>query len=232
MKGKDAYGEFVIEAEELLESMGDRLTLLERDAEEGSVDPDRVNGLFRAMHTLKGLSGMLGLGRIAELSHTLENLMDEVRMGRVTFQQGALDALFAGVELLNRLVAGVSRSGSEEGIDIRPEIRRIRQVIEEKSAVGGEVTLEGVGLDERILATLTEYEEHRLLENLRRKRSLYRVEAHFSFDSFDGELKKLSERLKALGEIISTLPSSDESAPETLKFDLVVGADLPLEEMR
>ena len=38
-KSKSAYSEFVIEAEELLESMGDRLTALEKDAEEGTVDP-------------------------------------------------------------------------------------------------------------------------------------------------------------------------------------------------
>ena len=80
-KEKSAYAEFVNEAEELLESMGDRLTALEKDAEEGSVDPGMVNDFFRSMHTLKGLSGMLGLQNISELSHSLENLMDKLRMG-------------------------------------------------------------------------------------------------------------------------------------------------------
>jgi two-component system chemotaxis sensor kinase CheA len=231
-KGKAAYSEFVIEAEELLESMGDRLTALEKDAEEGTVDPGMVNDFFRSMHTLKGLSGMLGLQGISKLSHSLENLMDSLRMGKIDFQQGALDVLFSGIESLNKLVSQVSRTGSEEGIDIRAEIRRIGQVMDEKGGEEEEVSLDGIGLEKRILGTLTEYEEHRLLDNLRQKRTICRIEARFPFDSFDSMLNDLSEKLRSLGEIISTLPSSDESSPETINFDLVVGTGRSVEEVR
>jgi two-component system chemotaxis sensor kinase CheA len=62
-EGRDqaSFGEFVIEAEELLEALGDRLVQLERATEEDTVSPDTINDVFRSMHTLKGLSGMLGL---------------------------------------------------------------------------------------------------------------------------------------------------------------------------
>lgn len=231
-QGKSAYAEFVIEAEELLESMGDRLTALEKDAEEGNVDPGMVNDFFRSMHTLKGLSGMLGLQNISELSHSLENLMDKLRMGKISFQHGALDALFAGVDCLNRLVGKVSAADSEEGVDIRPELRRIQQAMDEKAEGDQDVSLAGVGLDRRILDTLTEYEEHRLLDNLRQKKSLYRIEARFSFESFDADLNAISEKLRALGEIISTLPSSDDSSPETINFDLVIGSEKSLGQVK
>jgi two-component system chemotaxis sensor kinase CheA len=231
-KGKSGNAEFVIEAEELLESMGDRLTALEKDAEEGNVDPGMVNDFFRSMHTLKGLSGMLGLQNVSELSHSLENLMDKLRMGKISFQHGALDALFSGVECLNRLVGKVSASDSEEGVDIRPEMRRIQQAIDEKAEGDQDVSLSGIGLDRRILDTLTEYEEHRLLDNLRQKKSLYRIEARFSFESFDADLNGISEKLRALGEIISTLPSSDDSSPETINFDLVIGSEKSLSQVK
>jgi two-component system chemotaxis sensor kinase CheA len=231
-KNKAAYSEFVIEAEELLESMGDRLTALEKDAEEGTVDPGMVNDFFRSMHTLKGLSGMLGLQGVSKLSHSLENLMDSLRMGKLDFQQGALDVLFSGIENLNKLVSQVSRTGSEEGIDIRAEIRRIDQVMDEKAGEEQEVSLDGIGLDKRILGTLTEYEEHRLLDNLRQKRTICRVVARFPFDSFDSLLNDLSEKLRSLGEIISTLPSSDEASPETINFDLVLGTGRSVDEIR
>lgn len=231
-KNKAAYTEFVSEAEELLESMGDRLASLERDAEEGNVDPEMVNDFFRSMHTLKGLSGMLGLKSISELSHSLENLMDKLRLGKLDFGQGAMDVLYSGVELLNKLVAKVSTAASEEGIDISTEMRRIAGVMEGKTTAGKELTLDDVGLDKRILGTLTEYEEHRLLDNLKKNRKLFRVEARFPFDSFDEDLNSLTEELKGMGEIISTLPSSDESSPETLNFDLVVGTEQPLEKVQ
>jgi two-component system chemotaxis sensor kinase CheA len=153
-------------------------------------------------------------------------------MGKIDFQQGALDVLFSGIESLNKLVAQVSRTGSEEGIDIRAETRRIDQVMDEKAGEEKDVSLEGIGLEKRILGTLTEYEEHRLLDNLRQKRTLCRIEARFPFDSFDSMLNDLSDKLRSLGEIISTLPSSDESSPETINFDIVIGTGRSVEEIR
>ena len=218
------FSEFVIEAEELLEALGDRLVQIERATDEDAVSPDAVNDVFRSMHTLKGLSGMLGLKGISELSHSLENLLDKVRLGKVKLHQGTLDVLYAGVELLTKIVGSVGRTGSEEGADIRPLARRIQLLLEEKSVGRQEVTLECVDLDRRILGTLTEYEEHRLLENVRAGRAIYRVEARFTFETFDKDLGAVSEKLKAIGEVISTLPSSDECSPDTINFDLVFGS--------
>ena len=133
---------------------------------------------------------------------------------------------------LNKLVAKVSTAGTEEGIDINAEMRRVAGVMEGKAAAGKELTLDDVGLDKRILGTLTEYEEHRLLYNLKKNRNLFRVEARFPFDSFDEDLNGLTEELKGMGEIVSTLPSSDESSPETLNFDLVVGTELTHEKVQ
>ncbi len=223
-RDRSTFGEFVIEAEELLESLADRLVQLERGADEGTVPPDTINDVFRSMHTLKGLSGMLGLRGISELSHSLENLLDRVRLGKVKLQQATLDVLYAGVEVLTKLVGSVGRNGTEEGADPRPVARRIQQILEEKSGARQEVTVESIDLDRRIIGTLTEYEEHRLLENVRAGSALYRVEARFPFETFDRELGSLTERLKAVGEIISTLPSSEESAPDSINFDLVLGS--------
>ena len=223
-RDRASFGEFVIEAEELLEALGDRLVQLERATEEDAVSPDTINDVFRSMHTLKGLSGMLGLKGISELSHSLENLLDKVRLGKIKLHQGTLDVLYAGVELLTKIVGAVGRTGTEEGADIRPVARRIQQLLEEKPGGRQEVTLDNVDLDRRIIGTLTEYEEHRLLENVRAGRALYRVEARFSFETFDKDLGAISEKLKAIGEIISTLPSSDESSPDTINFDLVFGS--------
>jgi len=224
-EGRDqaSFGEFVIEAEELLEALGDRLVQLERATEEDAVSPETINDVFRSMHTLKGLSGMLGLKGISDLSHSLENLLDKVRLGKVKLHQGTLDVLYAGMEMLAKIVGSVGRTGTEEGADIRPVARRIQQLLEEKSGERQEVTLGNLDLDPRIIGTLTEYEEHRLLENVRTGRALYRVEARFSFETFDKDLGAVSERLKAIGEVISTLPSSDESSPDTINFDLVCG---------
>ncbi|HYQ48020.1 MAG TPA: Hpt domain-containing protein, partial [Thermodesulfovibrionales bacterium] len=74
--------EFIAEAEELLQE-SQSLILEIQDTASSGVNPDTINALFRAMHTLKGVSGLFGLQGITKLSHALETLMDDVRLGKI-----------------------------------------------------------------------------------------------------------------------------------------------------
>ena len=69
----------------------------------GGLEP--VTGLFRALHTIKGMAATMGYERLAGLSHDAEHLLDAVRGGRVTptpelvaLMFDAIDAVAAGVE--------------------------------------------------------------------------------------------------------------------------------------
>ncbi|HEX9114130.1 MAG TPA: Hpt domain-containing protein, partial [Nitrospirota bacterium] len=75
--------EFLAEAEDILETANQALLAIENAREKGASDPDRVNALFRAVHSFKGLAGMFGLKEPSELSHRLEFLLDELRLGKV-----------------------------------------------------------------------------------------------------------------------------------------------------
>jgi two-component system, chemotaxis family, sensor kinase CheA len=48
-------------------------------------DAETINALFRSVHTVKGSSGMFGLTDIMNFSHTVENLLDNLRQGTVVF---------------------------------------------------------------------------------------------------------------------------------------------------
>ena len=52
-------------------------------ARQRPVDPELVNDVFRAVHTLKGLAGLFGAARMGALSHELEDLLDDLRLGRI-----------------------------------------------------------------------------------------------------------------------------------------------------
>ena len=80
----DAENEFLAEAQELVEGMSRDLLLLDQSMREGEPSPDLLNGLFRGVHTLKGLSGMFGFHTDGRLAHGLEDLLDHVRLGRAT----------------------------------------------------------------------------------------------------------------------------------------------------
>jgi two-component system chemotaxis sensor kinase CheA len=70
---------YFTESRELLDSMETSLLSLERE----SSDQDSINSVFRAVHTIKGNSGMFGYRRIGDFSHVLENLLVCVRNGSV-----------------------------------------------------------------------------------------------------------------------------------------------------
>ena len=69
--------DFVVEAEEILDGLAEDLERSHEQLEAtGKVKPDRLNKIFREMHSLKGLASMFNLERISTLSHDLESLLD------------------------------------------------------------------------------------------------------------------------------------------------------------
>ena len=91
--------------------------------------------------------------------------------------------------------------------------------------------LDRLELDAQVRAVFTEYEEHRLRENVRRGVALFRVRAAFDLSDFDTGLAELNARLKPLGEVVSTLPSSEPGGVTGIAFDLIFGAKVPEHEL-
>jgi two-component system chemotaxis sensor kinase CheA len=82
------------------------------------------------------------------------------------------------------------------------------------------------------LKSLTEYEEHRLKENIEEGNRIYSVQVGFSFVDFDVRLKSLTELLNNSGEVISTLPVIDPDITEGIHFKLIYGTNLDENSVR
>src|SRR5205085_5195490 len=76
-------------------------------------DHELVNDAFRAVHTLKGLSSLFGVARMSTLSHHLEDLLDDLRLGRVELTAKVLDVLFRAVDVYGQILAAL-RAGEAE----------------------------------------------------------------------------------------------------------------------
>lgn len=220
-----ALKEFVAEAEEILEGLSEDLEAAHEQFESSKkVRPDRVNKIFREMHSLKGLASMLGLERITKLSHGLESLLDGVRMGKTPFSSGLFSLLDESRKMLRQLVAEAGLG--EEVSDVTALIAKIEQGGKVQAAAP--VQSSGLLLDEQTLKSLTEYEEHRLRENIEEGNHLYAIRVGFSFSDFDVRLRALAEKLGAIGEVVSTLPVVDPAITDGLHFRLLFGARLSL----
>ncbi len=220
-----ALKEFVAEAEEILEGLSEDLEAAHEQFESArKVRPDRVNKIFREMHSLKGLASMLGLERITKLSHGLESLLDRVRMGKTPFSPGLFGLLDESRKMLRQLATEAGQG--KEVSDIAPLLAKVEQGCEVRAEAPEQPSK--LLLDEQTMKSLTEYEEHRLRENVEDGNRLYSIKAGFSFSDFDVRLRALAEKLGALGEVISTLPVVDPSITDGLHFRLLFGTNLPI----
>ena len=228
-KKEDSLKEFIAEAEEIIEGLNQNLLAMEATEDKTAVRPDILNAIFRAAHTLKGMSGMVSLKKISEISHRLEDMLDSLRMGKLSLSQPVMDTLFKGMDLLRGLIESVNAGKGEEA-DIAPMLQQIQQVVtggpeSSSSPESGEIDLD-------LLKVLTEYETHRLNENIRLKLNLFEITVRFALETFDKDLAKLNGKLQSSGEIITTLPSPGMSAEAGIVFKLIIGTKSDLKTLQ
>nr|MDQ6918648.1 Hpt domain-containing protein [Candidatus Dormibacteraeota bacterium] len=89
--------------------------LLALEAEPGNPAP--LDGVFREAHTLKGGAGLVGLHKVSHLSHRLEDLLEELRLGNRVATPRLTDSLLKAVDGLARLIAG-SLDGVEDAVEV------------------------------------------------------------------------------------------------------------------
>jgi two-component system chemotaxis sensor kinase CheA len=231
MAAPRALTEFVAEATEILELLARELGALE-DTPGGEPDPDRINAIFRGAHSLKGLSAMFGLESVAGVAHKAEDVLDALRLGKVLLSPELLETLGETVDLLQQMLADLAagRDSAETRLEGEVMVARLAALTEGGPADEADV-LDQVGIDPQVRAVFTEYEEHRLRENVKKGVGLWKVRAVFSLEDFDTRLSQLNGLLKPLGEVISTLPSSRPGDDASIAFDLVFGSARPEKEL-
>ena len=228
-----AIQDFLAEAEEIIEQLGSELADLSDMAESGELNPEVLNSIFRGAHSLKGLAGMFSFGDVAELSHNMENLLDWLRLGKLNLTTQLMVVLFDSHALLSKLVR-VLASGSDTAMstEIAACVAKINSCLAPPEITGDLSPLDSLGLPPHILSALTEYEEHRLKDNLAKGRNIFNVHTSFDLTTFDTELLAVTDILKECGEVISTLPSAGVNIATNIDFEILFGSKRELDELK
>ncbi|MEI9948914.1 MAG: chemotaxis protein CheA [Pseudomonadota bacterium] len=216
-----AREEFFSEAQEIIETLSRNLLALDSTIKAGISDPSLINEAFRAVHTLKGLAGLFGAARLGALSHRLEDVLDDLRLGRIELAQDVLDVLFGAVEAYTRILQA-EKADSDEELDVE-------QLFAELERIGAGATehqspVADYELDPGLLAVLTEYEEHRLRANIELQMQLYRLRVQFDLSTIDKVLEDMKGRAKRHGEIITYLPTGEATSADTIELDLLMAS--------
>jgi len=90
--------EFLAESGELLDALETDLVELEHAPR----DPDLLNKIFRALHTIKGSASFLALAELVSIAHAAETTLNAARAGDAAIDREAMDLLLRAVDVLKR----------------------------------------------------------------------------------------------------------------------------------
>jgi len=96
-----------------------------------------VAGVFRAVHTVKGMAATMGYARVTDLAHRTENLLDLLRRGARPATDELLQLLFRARDALERAVE-LSVVGREDELDVAEVVADLDRAATQVAGAGGE----------------------------------------------------------------------------------------------
>jgi two-component system chemotaxis sensor kinase CheA len=117
---KEIIDDFLVEADELIDSLDNNFIKLESSPG----DLDLLNEIFRAVHTVKGTSSFLGFEQVTTLSHRMEDIINKLRKSEMVVTPEVMDLLLESLDLLKVLLDNV-HSGRGEEVDLGDILARL-----------------------------------------------------------------------------------------------------------
>ncbi len=105
---KELYTDFITESMEHLDSIEIKMV----DLEAAPDDSETLNAIFRAFHTIKGVSGFLNLRDVNELAHRTETLLDMARRNELPVTGSVIDVIFEAIDGMKGMIRDVSEKVS------------------------------------------------------------------------------------------------------------------------
>jgi two-component system chemotaxis sensor kinase CheA len=218
-----ARDEFFSEAQEIVDSLGRHALALDATARAGRIDAETLNEIFRGVHTLKGLSGLFGAALMAGLSHELEDVLDDLRLGRMEPTPAVLDLVFRAVDMYGVVLAAERVGVAAPEAEVEALLVALGSVAEKDGRPGASPVAQ-YELDPGLLGVLTEYEEHRLRSTIQAGLSLFKLHVSFPLSTIDTALDELKDKVRPIGEIITYLPTGEGGDAERIDLDILVAS--------
>lgn len=121
----DLIEEFVTESKEHIADIEDDLIRIETDRE--NVDPEVINRVFRAAHSIKGSAKFLDLTNIGELAHKMEDVLNLIRSGKLVPTSEVASTLLHGADMLKSMFEDVIASNT---MDISENLNNLQAILD------------------------------------------------------------------------------------------------------
>lgn len=224
---------FFDESAEYLQQLNENVLLLEENPE----DEEIINAVFRAAHSMKGMSATMGFTVLTDLTHKIENVLSKVRNNELIIDENIINTLFAGIDYIKALVEDIKADG-EEKTDTSEYLRILDSVLErdgvvitEQSSSSPRIGGKGFGkFAEKI--SLSREEEERIYSNLSPEENIYKIEVKLSEDCLLKNVRGfiVLKRAQDLGYLVKSNPDIEEIEDEEFGFSIYIKLISTLDE--
>ncbi len=121
----DLIEEFVTESREHIADIEDDLIKIEAEMEK--IDPDVINRVFRAAHSIKGSAKFLDLINIGDLAHVMEDVLNLIRSGKLVATHDVASPLLQAADMLKMMFEDVTASNE---MDISEHVSALKNILE------------------------------------------------------------------------------------------------------
>lgn len=213
-------GGFVSEADELVASAHALLIEIDAACVAGTLRPKAVRDLFRALHTIKGLAGMVGVEPVVEIAHALETLLRAADRSGGHMTRGAVEITIQGVQAIGERVRSVA-----DGLVVEPAPEPLLVAIAGVDIAGGSPEAPPP-ISAEWDARLSLGERQHLYLALRAGTRVWALSFAPNADhaASGTSIASVRARLSVLGEIVKVAPRT-EADGKTLVFDILVISD-------
>jgi two-component system chemotaxis sensor kinase CheA len=234
---------FISETDEHLENIEAKIVSLEDNA-----DSETINEIFRSMHTIKGVASFLGLNKIKDLSHALENLLDNLRDNKISISSILIDILLEGCDTLNQIMDeleswantfedGVITEVFTPDVEIKENLKKIKnfekkkpeqQEVQKDELITPEMTKQFAEESAELLDTV----EHNMLELEKTPENLKFIEESFRLiHTIKGNsgffwFQKIEKICMGIETVFDTLRKKEGIANHDIVSSLLTSIDL------
>ncbi|BDU50882.1 chemotaxis protein CheA [Haliovirga abyssi] len=192
---------FITDARDYLSQIVESLMVLENEM----TNKDMIDSIFRAFHSIKGASGILEYHNLEKLTHISENLLSDVREGKISINDEIMDMLFKVLDYLEKGIEKIEKSGDD--IDFENDLGIKFSVIEDKinKILNKKViSSKNVNTKKRVVGNVIN--EPEIIKEIKDKG--YKIQIILKEDAMmkNVRLFLIYQNLSSIGDIIYSLP--------------------------
>lgn len=207
---REIIDDFIAESIELIEKVVQDIVEIEKNP-----DDEIINGIFRAVHTIKGTSSFLGFNTLSNLSHKAEDVLGRIRKKEMVPDGDIADTLLESLDLMKLMIEDIREKGSEDR-DVSHTLQKLELLnkVDARKKIGEILVDEGVlsnkECDEFLEIQKQEGDkkfgeivvEEKLITEKQLNSVLAKQQAHKEEQTIRIDVKKLDELMNLVGELV------------------------------